>query len=210
MKFLLDLLPVFLFFVSFKWAEGHKAPVADWMTQHLGFLVSGGVVGVTEAPVLLASTVVVLGTLLQIIIMKSMRKHIDKMLWASLAVVVILGGLTLWFHSETFIKWKPTIVYWMMGGGLLIGEVFMKRDVLSQMMGGQIEVPEAVWRRLTWAWVTFFLAMGVLNLYVAFNFSTDTWVTFKMWGTMALLLVFALLQGLYLSRHMQPAAESQS
>ncbi len=210
MKFLLDLLPVFLFFVSFKWAEGHKAPVADWMTQHLGFLVSGGVVGVTEAPVLLASTVVVLGTLLQIIIMKSMRKHIDKLLWASLAVVVILGGLTLWFHSETFIKWKPTIVYWMMGGGLLIGEVFMKRDVLSQMMGGQIEVPEAVWRRLTWAWVTFFLAMGVLNLYVAFNFSTDTWVTFKMWGTMALLLVFALLQGLYLSRHMQPAAESQS
>ena len=210
MKFLLDLLPVFLFFVSFKLAEGHKAPVADWMTQHLGFLVSGGVVGVTEAPVLLASTVVVLGTLLQIIIMKSMRKHIDKMLWASLAVVVILGGLTLWFHSETFIKWKPTIVYWMMGGGLLIGEVFMKRDVLSQMMGGQIEVPEAVWRRLTWAWVTFFLAMGVLNLYVAFNFSTDTWVTFKMWGTMALLLVFALLQGLYLSRHMQPAAESQS
>jgi len=129
---------------------------------------------------------------------------------ALLAVVVILGGLTLWFHSETFIKWKPTIVYWMMGGGLLIGEVFMKRDVLSQMMGGQIEVPEAVWRRLTWAWVTFFLAMGVLNLYVAFNFSTDTWVTFKMWGTMALLLVFALLQGLYLSRHMQPAAESQS
>lgn len=209
MKFLLDLLPVFLFFISYKWAEGHKAPVADWMTQHLGFLVSGGVVGVTEAPVLLASTVVVLGTLLQIIIMKSMRKHVDKMLWASLAVVVILGGLTLWFHSETFIKWKPTIVYWMMGGGLLIGEVFMKRDVLSQMMGGGIELPQAIWRRLTWAWVTFFVSMGVLNLYVAFNFSTDTWVTFKMWGTMALLLVFALLQGLYLSRHMQPAAENQ-
>lgn len=210
MKFLFDLLPIFLFFVSYKWAEGHKAVVAAWMTQHLGFLVSGGVVGATEAPVLLATVVVIASTLAQIGVLKAMRKPVDKMLWAGLVVVVVLGGLTLWFHSETFIKWKPTIVYWLMGGGLLIGEVFMKRDVLSQMMGGQIEAPEAVWRRLTWAWVAFFVSMGLLNLYVAFNYSTDTWVTFKMWGTMGLLLVFALIQGMYLSKHMQPAAESQS
>lgn len=210
MKFIFDLLPIFLFFVSFKWAEGHKAVVADWMTQHLGFVVSGGVVGLTEAPVLLATVVVIAVTLAQVITLKILRKPIDKMLWVGLAVVVVLGGLTLWFHSELFIKWKPTIIYWLMGVGLLIGEVFMKRDVLSQMMGGQISAPEAVWRRLTWAWVTFFLSMGVLNLYVAFNYSTDLWVTFKMWGTLGLLLVFTLVQGVYLSKHMEPVAEGQS
>jgi intracellular septation protein len=210
MKFIFDLLPIFLFFVSFKWAEGRKAEVADWMTQHLGFMVSGGVVGLTEAPVLLATVVVIAGTLAQVITLKLLRKPIDKMLWVGLAVVVVLGGLTLWFHSELFIKWKPTIIYWLMGVGLLIGEVFMKRDVLSQMMGGQISAPDAVWRRLTWAWVTFFLSMGVLNLYVAFNYSTDLWVTFKMWGTLGLLLVFTLVQGVYLSKHMEPVAEGQS
>ena len=210
MKFIFDLLPIFLFFVSFKWAEGHKAVVADWMTQHLGFMVSGGVVGLTEAPVLLATLVVIAGTLAQVVTLKALRKPVDKMLWAGLVVVVVLGGLTLWFHSEVFIKWKPTIIYWLMGAGLLIGEVFMKRDVLSQMMGGQISAPEAVWRRLTWAWVAFFSSMGVLNLYVAFNYSTDLWVTFKMWGTLGLLLVFTLIQGVYLSKHMEPLPNGQS
>lgn len=210
MKFIFDLLPIFLFFVSFKWAEGHKAVVAEWMTQHLGFMVSGGVVGLTEAPVLLATLVVIAGTLAQVVTLKAMRKPVDKMLWAGLVVVVVLGGLTLWFHSEVFIKWKPTIIYWLMGAGLLVGEVFMKRDVLSQMMGGQISAPEAVWRRLTWAWVAFFLSMGFLNLYVAFNYSTDLWVTFKMWGTLGLLLVFTLVQGVYLSKHMEPLPNGQS
>ena len=210
MKFLFDLLPIFLFFVSFKWAEGHKALVAEWMTRHLGFLVSGGVVGQTEAPVLLATVVVIVGTLAQIVTLKAMRKHVDKMLWAGLAVVVVLGGLTLWFHSELFIKWKPTIIYWLMGAGLLVSEVIMKRDVLSQMMGGQIDAPESVWRRLTWAWVAFLFGMGVLNLYVAFNYSTDLWVTFKMWGSLGLTFAFTLIQGVYLSKHMQPVASGQS
>lgn len=210
MKFLFDLLPIFLFFISFKWAEGRKALVAEWMTQHLGFLVSGGVVGQLEAPVLLATVVVIAGTLAQIVTLKALRKPVDKMLWAGLVVVVVLGGLTLWFHSEVFIKWKPTIIYWLMASGLLISEVFMKRDVLAQMMGGQIDAPEAVWRRLTWAWVAFLFGMGVLNLYVAFNFTTDQWVTFKMWGSLGLTFVFTLIQGVYLSKHMQPAANGQS
>ena len=210
MKFIFDLLPIFLFFVSFKWAEGHKAVVADWMTQHLGFMVSGGVVGLTEAPVLLATLVVIAGTLAQVVTLKALRKPVDKMLWAGLVVVVVLGGLTLWFHSEVFIKWKPTIIYWLMGAGLLVSEVIMKRDVLSQMMGGQIDAPESVWRRLTWAWVAFLFGMGVLNLYVAFNYSTDLWVTFKMWGSLGLTFVFTLVQGVYLSKHMQPVASGQS
>ncbi len=206
MKIFLDLLPIFMFFASYKWGEGHKAEVAQYMSQHLGFLVQGGVVGVTEAPVLLATVVVMLGTLLQITILKAMGKTIDKMLWAGLVIVVVLGGLTLWFHDETFIKWKPSVIYWLMATGFLITEIILGKKMLAQMMGGEIDAPDAVWRQLGWAWVAFFSSMGVLNLWVAYNFSTDTWVSFKMWGSLGLTLAFTVAQGLYLGKHIKPAA----
>jgi intracellular septation protein len=201
MKIFFDLLPIVLFFASFKWAEGHKDLAAQWLTAHLGFAVSGGVVGVTEAPTMLATLVVVVASVLQIVVLKAMRKHVDKMLWASLAIVVVLGGLTLWFHDERFIKWKPTLIYWLMALGFLVTEIVLKRKVLKQMMGGQLDAPDSVWRTLGWAWVLFFGAMGVLNLYVAFNFPTDVWVSFKLWGSLSLTLVFTLAQGVYLSKH---------
>ena len=210
MKIFFDLLPIILFFASFKWAEGHKDLVAHWVTQHLGFAVSGGAVGVTEAPVLLATVVVIVATLLQVVVLKAMRKPVDKMLWAGLVIVVVLGGLTLWFHDETFIKWKPTVIYWMMALGFLITEIVLGRKMLAQMMGGQVEAPDAVWRKLGWAWVLFFASMGVLNLWVAFNFPLDTWVSFKMWGSLGLTLVFTLAQGMYLSRHMVPEQTSKA
>jgi intracellular septation protein len=210
MKFFFDLLPVILFFASFKWAEGHKEAVAQWLTQHLGFAVSGGVVGLTEAPVLLATVVVIVATVLQIVTLKALRKPVDKMLWAGLVIVVVLGGLTLWFHDETFIKWKPTVIYWLMALGFLVTEIILGRKMLRQMMGGQLTAPDAVWRRLGWAWVGFFAFMGVLNLYVAFNFPLDTWVSFKMWGSLGLTLVFTLAQGMYLSKHMEPGADEVS
>ncbi len=206
MKIFLDLLPIFMFFASYKWGEGHKAEVAQYMSQHLGFMVQGGVVGVTEAPVLLATVVVMLGTLLQITILKAMGKTIDKMLWAGLVIVVVLGGLTLWFHDETFIKWKPSVIYWLMATGFLITEIILGKKMLAQMMGGEIDAPDAVWRQLGWAWVAFFSSMGVLNLWVAYNFSTDTWVSFKMWGSLGLTLAFTVAQGLYLGKHIKPAA----
>ncbi|MFT3856532.1 MAG: septation protein A [Aquabacterium sp.] len=210
MKIFFDLLPIFLFFAGYKWADGHKDLAAQWMTQYLGFAVAGGKVGATEAPVLLATVIVIFATLLQIVILKAMRKPVDRMLWAGLVVVVVLGGLTLWFHDETFIKWKPTIIYWLMAGGFLVTEILMGKKLLAQMMGGEIEAPDAVWRNLGWAWVLFFVGMGVLNLWVAFHFPTDTWVSFKMWGSLGLTLVFTLAQGLYLSRHIKPHETSKA
>ncbi|MCH8178361.1 MAG: septation protein A [Proteobacteria bacterium] len=204
MKIFFDLLPVILFFASYHWASAHKELVAQGLTQHLGFAVSGGVVGLTEAPTLLATVVVIVATVLQIVVLKALRKPVDKMLWAGLVIVVVLGGLTLWFHDERFIKWKPTLIYWMMSAGFLVTEILLGRKMLRQMMGGQIEAPDAVWRSLGWAWVLFFAGMGVLNLYVAFNFATDTWVSFKMWGSLGLTLAFTLAQGVYLSKHVQP------
>jgi intracellular septation protein len=207
MKLFFDFLPIILFFSSYKWADGHKELAAQWMTQHLGFLVSGGVVSATEAPVLLSTAVVVIMSLLQISVLKALRQKIDTILWVTVGSVLVLGGLTLWFHSETFIKWKPTVIYWIMSAGFLITEVILKRNTLREMMGGQIDAPPSVWVKLGWAWVSFFALMGVLNLYVAYNFSTDSWVNFKMWGSTGLMLVFMVAQGFYLSKHMLPLPE---
>jgi intracellular septation protein len=206
MKFLLDFLPIVAFFASFKWAEGNPEPVAQWLTQHLGFLVAGGVVGIKEAPVLLSTLIVVVISVLQILIMKVLRKPIDKMLWISALVVIGLGALTVYFHNESFIKWKPTVIYWVMGTGLFISDIVLKKYVLrAAMKATDIAVPDRVWQTLSWGWIGFFAFMGVLNLYVAFNYPTSTWVDFKMWGSLGLMLVFTVAQGLYLGRHMDAA-----
>jgi len=206
MKFLLDFLPIVAFFASFKWAEGHPEPVAQWLTAHLGFLVDGGVVGIKEAPVLLSTLIVVAISVLQILIMKVLRKPIDKMLWISALVVVALGALTVYFHNENFIKWKPTVIYWVMGAGLFVSDIMLKKFVLrAAMKASDLTMPDAIWRNLSWAWILFFAFMGVLNLYVAFNYPTATWVDFKMWGSLGLMLIFTLAQGVYLGKHMDAA-----
>lgn len=200
MKLLLDFLPILLFFATFKYAEGHKDLAAAFATEHLGFLVSGGQVGPVEAPVMLATVVVVVASLAQVSILKLRGRKVDTMLWVSLALVMVLGGLTVWFKSETFIKWKPTGLYWAMGLAFLLSQLVWKRSLLKLMMGAQLRLPESVWRQLSWAWAGFFTLMGVLNLWVAYNFSTDTWVNFKLFGGIGLMLVFSVAQGLYINR----------
>ena len=201
MKLLLDFLPILLFFGAFKYAEGHKDWAASFATEHLGFMVAGGVVGPGEAPVLLATVVVVLATLAQVVYLKARGKKVDMMLWISLALVTVLGGLTVWLHSETFIKWKPTGLYWAMGLSFLVSQFLLGRNLLKLMLGEQLQLPEPVWARLSLAWVAFFAAMGVINLWVAYSFSTDTWVNFKLFGGIGLMLLFTLAQGLVLSRY---------
>ncbi|MBP7665863.1 MAG: septation protein A [Burkholderiaceae bacterium] len=202
MKLLLDFLPILLFFGAFKYAEGHKDWAASFATEHLGFMVAGGVVGPGEAPVLLATVVVVLATLAQVVYLKARAKKVDMMLWISLALVTVLGGLTVWLHSETFIKWKPTGLYWAMGLSFLVSQFLLGRNLLKLMLGEQLQLPEPVWARLSLAWVAFFAAMGVINLWVAYSFSTDTWVNFKLFGGIGLMLLLTLAQGLYISKHL--------
>ena len=204
MKILFDFLPILLFFGAFKYAEGQKDWAAAFATEHLGFLVSGGVVGSGEAPVLLATGVVIVATFAQVTFLLARGKKIDLMLWVSLALVSVMGGATIWFHSETFIKWKPTALYWFMGGALIVSQWVFRKNLLQVLLGGQLELPGPVWRRLGLAWVGFFALMGVLNLYVAYNFDTATWVNFKLFGGTGLMFAFFLVQGLYLSRHLGP------
>ena len=207
MKILLDFLPIILFFGMFKYAEGHADWAARFATDHFGFIVSGGVVGLEEAPVLLATVVVIVATAVQISYLLARRQKIDMMLWITFVLVVVLGGATVWFHNATFIKWKPSVLYWAMGLSFWVSQRFFHKNLLQTMMGQQIELPAKVWQRLNIAWVAFFALMGLLNLYVAYTFSTSTWASFKAFGATGLMLVFMLAQGVYLSRHIKPEVE---
>jgi intracellular septation protein len=204
MKLLLDFLPILLFFGTYYFAKGNKDGAAQFATEHFGAIVSGGVVTPEQAPVLLATVVVIVATLAQVLVMKLRGQKIDTMLCISLALVVVFGGATIWFHNETFIKWKPSVLYWAMALSFWVSQTFFGKNLLKVMLGEQVQLPAPVWQRLSWSWVAFFVLMGVLNLYVAFSFSTDTWVNFKLFGGIGLMLLFTLGQGVYMSRHMPP------
>jgi intracellular septation protein len=203
MKLFLDFLPIILFFGVFKVADMNPDAAARFATDHLGFAVSGGLVGVDEAPVLLATLVVMIATLVQIAITVLMRKKVDTMLWVTFGLIVVLGGATIWFHDPTFIKWKPSALDWAMALALWVSQAFFGKNLLQALVGEQIELPRPVWQRLNFAWIAFFALMGVLNLYVAYTYSTSTWATFKVFGLTGLMLAFMVAQGFYISRFLK-------
>ena len=210
MKLFLDFLPIILFFGVFKIADMHPEAAAAFATDHLGFAVSGHVVGVDEAPVLLATLVVMVATLVQIAITLLMRKKVDTMLWVTFGLIVVLGGATIWFHDPTFIKWKPSALDWAMALALWISQAFFGKNLLQALVGEQLELPRPVWQRLNFAWIAFFGLLGLLNLYVAYTFTTSTWFTFKAFGVTGLMLVFMLAQGFYISKHLPPEAGAKA
>jgi intracellular septation protein len=200
MKLFLDFLPIILFFGVFKLADMNAEAAARYATEHLGFAVSGGVVGVDEAPVLLATVVVMVATMVQIGILILMRRKVDTMLWVTFGLIAVLGGATIWFHDPTFIKWKPSALDWAMAVALWLSQSLFGKNLLQVLVGEQLVLPKQVWQRLNWAWIAFFFLMGVANLYVAYNFSTSVWATFKVFGLTGLMLVFMVAQGFYISR----------
>jgi intracellular septation protein len=203
MKLFLDFLPLILFFGVFKVADMNADASARYATEHLGFVVSGGVVGVEEAPVLLATVVVMVATLVQISILLLMRRKVDTMLWVTFGLIVILGGATVWLHDPTFIKWKPSVLDWAMAAALWLSQAVFGKNLLQVLIGSQLELPKPVWQRLNVAWIAFFVAMGVVNLWVAYTFSTAVWATFKVFGLTGLMLVFMVAQGFYISRYLK-------
>ena len=172
MKFLFDLFPVILFFVAFK-LKG----------------------------IYVATGAAIAATFMQVGWLWLRRRRVDGMLWASLAIIVVFGGATLLLRDEMFIKWKPTVLYWTFALVLVAAERFFGRNLIRAMMAGQFRLPEPLWARLNWSWAGFFAFMGFANLYVAFNFPTDQWVNFKLFGGTGLMLLFVLVQALLLARH---------
>ena len=199
MKLLFDLFPVILFFGAFKYAEKSPELAASWVASLLG----GAAVDVKQAPILLATIVVIVATMAQIAWVHFRHGKVDKMLWVSLVLVTVFGGMTLAFQDETFIKWKPTILYWVFAGSMAFAALVLKKNPIKAMLGEQMTLPEPVWGKVNLSWIAFFLFMGALNLIVAFNFPTDTWVNFKLFGGMGLLLLFVLGQGLMLAKYVE-------
>ena len=173
MKFLYDLFPVALFFVA----------IQIW-------------------DIFVATAVAIAATIAQVGWLLARRKKVPPMLWASLAIIVVFGGLTLYLRDKTFILWKPTVLYWLFGA-VLAGSALFGRNLIQAILGEQMQLPERVWAKLNWSWVAFFGAMGVLNLYVAFNYSEKIWATFKLFGGMGLMFLFVIAQSLVLARYVQ-------
>lgn len=207
MKLLFDLLPVILFFATFKIAGAFPQQSLTLAGSTLGWMIGDGQVPQGQAPILLATAVAIIASLLQVAFVLARGRRVDAMLWVSVVVIVVFGGATIWFHDETFIKWKPTILYWLFAAALLLGQFVWKKNVLRSLLGAQLGVPPRVWQRLLWVWVAFFAVIGAVNLVVAYAVPTETWVSFKLFGLFGLTLVFTLGVGIYLARHMQePAA----
>ena len=199
MKLLFDLFPVSLFLGAFKYSEKNPELAASWVASLMG----SATVDPKIAPILLATVVVILATIAQIIWVAFRHGKVDKMLWVSLVLVVVFGGMTLVFQDESFIKWKPTILYWVFAGSMGFAALVMKKNAIKAMLGEQLTLPEPVWTKVNLSWIAFFVVMGFLNLIIAFNFPTDIWVNFKLFGGMGLMLVFVLGQGFLLSKYVE-------
>ena len=181
MKLLVDFFPILLFFIAFKL---------------YGIYVATGVA--------------IAASFAQLLHFWRKQGHIEPMQWTSLVIIVVFGGATLLFHNETFIKWKPTVLYWVMSVALVGGWYLMKRNGIRMLMEAQVALPEPIWLKLLWAWVVFFGLMGLLNIWVAYSFDTDIWVNFKLFGGLGLMLVFVLLQAVYMGRYVIPPEASLS
>ena len=173
MKFLFDLFPVILFFVAFKFAG-----------------------------IYVATAVAMAATIGQIGWVWFRHRKVDPMLWVSFGVIVVFGSATLLLQDETFIKWKPTVLYWLFAASLSVAQVVFRKNLIRAMMEKQLQLPETAWTRLVWSWAAFFTLMGGANLYVAFNYSTDLWVNFKLFGGMGLMFAFVIGQALFLARYL--------
>jgi len=203
MKLLFDLFPVVLFFVAYSLGKRAPETAAAAVGGALGAVGLGSQVGLDQAPILLATAVAILATFGQVAWLLARGREVDKMLWISLGIIVVMGGATLWLRDPSFIKWKPTVLYWAFAAVLLGAEFLFARNLIRAMMERQITLPDAVWARLNLSWGGFFILMGALNLFVAYNFSESTWVNFKLFGGIGLMLAFVLAQGLFLARFVQ-------
>jgi len=203
MKFLSDFFPVLLFFAAYFIGERNAVQAQEWAARLLGGIVRDGLIPPEQAAILLATALAIVAITIQLVVMLALRKKIGIMQWTTFVIFLGFGGATIYFHNDSFIKWKPTVLYWLFGVVLLVSNTFFKRNLIRQMMEpGGLLLPDPIWRQVNLAWIGFFSIVGVVNLYIAFNFSRDTWVSFKAFGLTGLTFAFAIGQALLLSRHM--------
>ena len=187
MKFLYDLFPLLLFFVAFKYYDIYTA-----------------------------TAVAIVASFVQVGLFWFKHRRFETMQVVTLGVIAVFGGMTLLLHDETFIKWKPTLVYWILAILLFGSQWLGKKTIIERMLGAQIAVPDLVWKRLNLSWGFFFALLGVLNLYVAFYYGLDQdaetrrniWVNFKVFGLLGITLVFTVAQAFFMAKHIEQNPEA--
>ena len=180
MKILADLFPIILFFIAYKLGD-----------------------------IYLATLVAILASGVQVLWSRYHNGRFEKLPLITLATLIVLGGATLILRNELFIKWKPTAIYWVLASAFLISQFIGKRPIIQRLIEQNISLPNRVWQQLNISWAIFFVLLGCANLYVVYNFDTNTWVNFKLFGTMGLTILFIIAQGIYISRHHKPVLESE-
>lgn len=181
MKLLFDFLPIIFFFITFKFYG-----------------------------VYYATAVAIITSIGQGAFFWLRHRRLETMQLFTLLLIVLLGGATLLLHDEIYIKWKPTAVNWMFALIFIIYSWLMHKPLIQTLLEKNVTLAAAVWQKLNTSWVVFFIAMGAVNLYVVYHFSTDTWVNFKLFGMLGLTLVFIILQAIYLAKHADITAETKS
>ena len=170
-KFLFDLFPIILFFIAFK--------IYD---------------------IFIATAVAIVATLLQIIYVYFKDKKVEKVLLFNGVMITFLGGLTILLQNKMFIMWKPSVLYWCFALILLFSNLLLKKNLVQLALGKQIELKNKFWNVINWYTSIFFVLLGFVNLYVAYNFSEDAWVNFKLFGITGLLFIYMIFLGLYISK----------
>lgn len=181
MKLLFDIFPIILFFICYKFYGIYTA-----------------------------TTIAMVGSFIQVVLFRIREQRYEKMHLISLALIIILGSATLFFHDPSFIKLKPTGIYWL-SALAFIGSFFIgKKTLIQKMIDSNIDLPPSIWNRLNFSWAVFFILMGTINLYVAHYYDTDVWVNFKLFGGAGLTLLFVFIQALYLTRHVVEKSDGNS
>jgi intracellular septation protein len=174
MKFLFDYFPIICFFIAYKFSNIYTA-----------------------------TAVTIAASLLQLSIYWLIHRRFETLHTLTFVFIVLLGGSTLLFHKDIFIKWKPSVIYWIFALTLLFSQFFSRKTLLERMLSDKIVLKTNIWKHLNMSWALFFAFLGFLNLYVVYHFDTNAWVNFKLFGTLGITIVFMILQAIYMSRHMR-------
>jgi len=178
MKQLLEFIPIILFFIAYKFYD-----------------------------IYVATAVVIVATIIQVGITWFKYKKVETMQWVTLGLILVMGGATIYLQNEQFIKWKLTIIEWLFGLAFIGSQFFGKKLLVERMMGASLELPAAIWKKLNLMWATFFISVGFINIYVMQNFNTDDWVTFKTFGVPGLMIVFIILQMVFIYKYIPDTKE---
>lgn len=181
MKLLFDFFPILLFFIAYKMYD-----------------------------IYVATAVAIAAAFVQVGLFWVQHRRLEKTHLVTLALLVVFGGLTLVLQDETFIKWKPSVINWLFGVVFLGSQFIGKKNIVERMMGANLVLSTTIWSRLNLSWALFFVALGFANLFVVYNFDTDTWVNFKLFGMMGLTIAFIIGQAVYLSRHVQETPQKEA